>query len=152
MKLLYKRILIIFSVALNIGFLIMAGTMFLNHNGKSREMSKIEELVHSLSLTEPQENGLMEGIHKFKSVLENQDAKINLIRTDIVALASKPGPLDEHQLQQLNDALDQEEIKKNALFNTHVIDLRTALGNEKGAQFYSLLLEHIKNIHKTHRR
>ncbi len=152
MKLLYKRILIIFSVALNIGFLIMSGTMFINHNVRSREISKIEEIVYSLNLTEAQKNKVMDSIHHLKSAIDKQETKINLARTDILILASKSEPLDEHQLQQLSEALNQEEIKKNALFNAQVIELRTILGDEKSAQFYSLILEHTKNTNKPNRR
>ena len=152
MKLVYKRILIIFSVALNIGFLIMAGSMFFNYNRNSHEISEIEEIVHSLNLTEAQEDKVMDSVHKLKSAIERQEAKINLARTNILTMASKPGPLDEPRLQKMIDTLNREEINKNSLFNTHVTELRTILGDEKGAEFYSSILEHTKNRAKPHNR
>lgn len=130
----------------------MASSMFINHNGSSHEISKIEELVHSLNLTEAQEDKVMDSIYQLKSEIEKQETRINLARTNILTLASKSGALDEHQLQQLSETLNQEEIRKNTLFNAHVIELRAILGDEKGAQFYSLILEHTKNKDKSNRR
>jgi hypothetical protein len=152
MKLIYKRIFIIFSVTLNIGVIIMAGLLFFHNSKRFHENPGIEDVVYALNLQKDQESRVLECIRRFRVEIEKQDEKSNAVRDSLVRLASKPGPLDQDMLNRLNETMTKEEINKNALFKAHVIELRNLLGDEKGAQFYTLLQDYIKNINRPHRR
>ena len=152
MKLLYKRIFIFFSVALNIGFIIMALFMVVNHPGKSTVKSGIEGLIQKLDLTETQHDDLLKSIQSLRVSVEKQEMEIKAARDNLIRVASENGPLDRRRLNELCEAIDQEETDKNRLMLTHMIEIRDLLGDEKGARFFSLLLEHLKNRHNPNRR
>ncbi len=152
MKLIYKRIFIIFSVALNIGFLIMAVSMYFNHSPNLNKKSAIYDIVQELKLNETQESEFLELIHKLRISVEKQETEINNARNEILRLASNPEPFDQNQSQHLSSILNQKEIVKNKLFNDHITEVRNLLGNQKAAQYYSLILDHIKKSEKTRRR
>ncbi|MBN1903918.1 MAG: hypothetical protein JW927_02365 [Deltaproteobacteria bacterium] len=130
----------------------MAGMMFFHNSKRPHENPDIEDVVYSLNLQKDHESRVLECIRRFRIEIEKQDEKSNAVRDSVVSLASKSGPLDQGLLNQLNETMNKEEISKNALFKTHVTELRNLLGDEKGALFYTLLQEHIKNINKLHRR
>ena len=152
MNLLHKRILIFFSVALNIGFVIMAVFMFFNHPGRFHGESGIEKIIQKLDLTEEQQENALKCIHRLRIAVENQEADIREARDNLIHMASKNGPLDQQRMNELCDVIDQEETDKNRLFLSHVVEMRNLLGDEKGARFYSLLLEHLENKNNPNRR
>jgi len=57
---------------------------------------------------------------------------------------ARTGPVDQDQLHRLIESAEYQEKLKNQAFEAHVLELRNQLGNEKGALFFSFLLEHIK--------
>ena len=152
MKLLYKRILIFFSVALNIGIVIMAVFLFFNHPGKSHGMSEIEGIFQKLDLTEDQHENALKFIQGFRASVQKQEKEIKVARDNMIRILCENGPLDKQRLNELYDAIVQEETDKNKLFLSHVVELRNLLGDEKGARYYSLLLQHLKNKDNLNRR
>jgi hypothetical protein len=145
-KLLYKRIFILFSVALNIGFVIMAITMVYHHSKSRHERSWLEivDIVHRLKLPEAKESAALDTVRQFRATIDKHDQDLKQARSNIILLLSRTGPLAQDQLHQMIEAADDQEKRKNEAFEAHVIKLRNQLGNEKGAQFFSLLLEHLK--------
>jgi hypothetical protein len=140
-KLLYKRILIMFSVALNIGFVIMA--IFISyHHPKSfdeRSWSDITGIVQRLQLPKARAD-------------DRHQLDLRQARTDVIRSLAGNGAVDRDRLHLLLEAVShQEKIGKEA-FEAHVLDIRRQLGDEKGAEFFSLLLEHLENEdHRTQR-
>ena len=132
MKLLYKRILIMFSVALYISVVIMAVIMVFHHSIPSHKYVKIVDIVHRLNLPEAEKNKALDCIRESSTAIEKQDLEIKLARDNIIRLLGKTGPLDKNRLHQLYETANQEERRKNILFEDHVIELRTLLGDEKG--------------------
>lgn len=144
MKLLYKRILILFSIALNVGFIIMTFTTGYHHYRPfHKNWLKLADTVHQLDLPDSEENDVLDTIKKFRDVFDQHHLAIKQGRKEIMQVLAKTGPLDQVKLHQLLQATDQHEKRKNEIFEAHVVELRHRLGDEKGAQFFSLLLQQL---------
>lgn len=154
MKLLYKRIFVMFSVALNIGFVIMAITMFYQHSRPFHESSWLEivDNVHNLNLPEAQESAALDTIKRFRITVDKLDRDVKQAHSNILRLLARTGPVDRDQVHRLFEAADHQEKRKNEAFEAHVLQLRNQLGNEKGALFFSLLLENLKTEDRSPRR
>ena len=151
MKLSHKRMLILFSAALNIGFVIAAAVMFAQHSGPfhRRSSKQIEQIVHRLDLQAPKEAEILDTIRQFRETVGRLDRNVKKARDDVMLLLGRKGPVDPKQLRRLNEKAQIQENLKTAAFEAHVLDLRSRLGDEKGALFFFLLLEQIqsKNRH-----
>ena len=145
MNFLNKRIFIIFSVALNIGFVIMAITMAYHHSKPFHERSWYElvDLVQHLKLPESQESAALDAIKQFRVILDKHKQDAKQARRNIFLMFARTGPVDEGKLHQLIEAADNQEKMKNQAFEAHLLELRNLLGDEKRTQFFSLLLEHL---------
>ncbi|WP_419660408.1 uncharacterized protein Dvar_07690 [Desulfosarcina variabilis str. Montpellier] len=152
MRLFHKRLLILFSVALNIGFVIMAIVMMAQHHGASRNRSyrAIVDIVQQLNLPEDQQRTVLKTIEQFRETLDQHNQNLKAARSNIVRRLAVRGPVDRSQLHPLTNAIGAEEKLKNEAFEAHFMDLRNQLGNEKGAEFFSLLLAHFDTKDKTH--
>lgn len=152
MKLFHKRLLILFSVALNIGFVIMSIVMVVQHRDSSHNRSYrvIVDIVQQLNLPEDQQRTVLKTIEQFRDTMDQHNQNLKAARSDIVRRLAVPGPVDRSQLHPLTDAIGAEENIKNEAFEAHFMDLRNQLGNEKGAEFFRLLLAHFDTRDRTH--
>lgn len=147
MNLHYKRIFILFSVALNIGFVIMAMVTAYHHSTPFRKHSwhELVSIVHQLDLPETEDKVIMEILKEFRETMDNQSLNLRKARRNVISLLATAGPVDPGQFhQRIEEVLQQEQIKHEA-FEAHVLELRNRLGNDNGARFFSLLLEHLKD-------
>ena len=142
MKLYPKRLLILFSVALNIGFVIMAIVMMVHHPAASHNRSyrAILDIVGQLNLPTGQEQTVVSTIRQFKGMLDKHHQEVKAARGNIIRFLASPGPVDRNQLHRLTEVLESKEKINNEAFERHFLELRNQLGNEKGAQFFTLLL------------
>lgn len=154
MKFIHKRILIMFSMALNIGFVIVAITLASQHSMPIKKHSRkvIVNMVHRLNLPEKQEDIVLVEVRRFREKLDLHDRDLRQARGDILRLLAKPGPVDPDRLHGLIQAADLQEKKKNQIFENHVLALRSQLGDEKGALFFSYLLEHLESEDRPNHR
>ena len=152
MRLFHKRLLILFSVALNIGFVIMAIVMVVQHHGSSHNGSyrAIIDIVQQLNLPEDQQRSVLKTIEQFRATLDQHNQDLKAARRDIVRRLAVRGPVDRSQLHPLTDAMGAKEKLKNEAFEDHFMNLRSQLGDEKGAQFFTLLLAHIDTKDPSH--
>lgn len=146
MKLLYKRIFIMFSVALNIGFVIMAIMMVYHHSRPFHERSWLEivDIVQRLKLPDAQESAALDTIKQFRVMVDKLDQDVKQAHSNILLLLARTEPVDPNQLHRLIEAAGHQEKRKNEALEAHILELRNQLGNEKGALFFSLLLEQLK--------
>jgi hypothetical protein len=146
-KLVYKRIFVMFSVALNIGFVLVAVTLAYNPSMlfKKRAHRVITDIVQRLNLSEEQESAVLESVRHFRDTLHSHDKDLKKARADVLRLLATPGPLDPARLHALVQATNLQEEQKNHIFENHAIELRNRLGDEKGALFYSYLLERLES-------
>ncbi len=146
MTLLHKRILVLFSFALNIGFIITAIIMVHHHSISPKERSWMEmiNIIHQLNLSQEKEAAALDMTGKFKVVIDKYHKDIKQAHKNILFMLAKTEVLNQSQLHKLIETARLQEKNKNKAFEDHVLELREQLGNEKGALFFSLLLEHIK--------
>ncbi|BBO83682.1 hypothetical protein [Desulfosarcina ovata] len=146
MKLTYKRILIFFSVALNIGFVVVALTLVWQHAKPAHQRSwrEIVDVVDQLALPASESEVALDNIRVFRSEFDQLDQDLKTARGDILRLLARKGPLDREQLHGLMAVADACVKRKSERFEVHVMALRQLLGDEKGAQFFSLLEKKVK--------
>lgn len=154
MNLFHKRLLTLFSVALNIGVVIMAIVMLINHttSAQERPWRELANIVQRLNLPEAKESAVLNVMKQFKVTIDRYDENLKQARDDILRFLAKKGSLDRNQLHLLAEKVESLENGKSMAFESHVIDLRHQLGNEKGALFFSLLLAHLEAENKTPHR
>ncbi|MFK5952068.1 MAG: hypothetical protein QM498_03355 [Desulfobacterium sp.] len=154
MKLTYKRLLIFFSVALNLGFVI-AGLVMLQRNSipvKVRFMREFTIIVKQLELPKTQSQTVLDNIRQFQSTVDHVHEDLKDARGDILRLLSQKGPVAPEELHFLFEDTDRLGKFKSEIFEAHVLALRQLLGEEKGAQFFYLLEQHIKSEDKGRHR
>lgn len=147
MTLFQKRLLVLFSVALNIGFVIMATVMIVNHPKSHRERNwrELVAIVHHLDLPASEETAVIDTMTRFRESMNRQDRDLRTARREIIRLLAAAGPLDASELHRRFEAAMAINRKKSEAFETHVMHLRRQLGDEKGAQFFSRLLVHLES-------
>jgi hypothetical protein len=143
-KLFHKRLLILFSVALNIGFVIMAIVMMVSPQPSSSERSyrAILDIVRQLDLPEDQECSVLDTIQRFRHKMDRDHQGLKAARGNIVGCLAADGPVDRSRLDRLTQALNSGHMRRNAAVEEHFLDLRNQLGDQKGARFFTLLLKH----------
>lgn len=147
MTLSHKRLLVLFSIALNVGFIVMAIVMVLYHPKPFRERSwqELVGIVQELDLPAEPEDAVMENMRQFRETMDRYDRDLKQARDDVIRFLANDGPIDENHLHQLNETAQSWEKRKSDAFEAHVIELRSLLGNEKGARFFSLLQAHLES-------
>ncbi|WP_319521816.1 periplasmic heavy metal sensor [uncultured Desulfosarcina sp.] len=147
MTLSQKRLLVFFSIALNVGFVVMAIVMVLHHPKPFRERSwqELVNIVQELNLPAEQEDAVMANMRQFRETMDGYERDLKQARGDIVRYLANDGPIDENQLHRLIETAQSREKRKSDAFEAHVIEQRSLLGNEKGAQFFSLLQAHLES-------
>lgn len=149
MSLFWKRLGIVFSVALNIGFIGMAifmvcqhGTSEQRHERFSRELVA---MVQQLQLPEEKEKIVLKKIEGFDLFINKHKQNIRQAQSGILLCLAENGPLDRAKLQQHCALADKLVQKRDRAFEAHAIELRALLGDAKGAEFFGLLLEHLQS-------
>lgn len=146
MKFTSKRLLVLFSVALNIGFVIVAVVLIFHdghpsHRGVQRQLTT---MVERLDLPEAQKKAALESLKTFNIKIHELDADLKQAHIDLLRMLSQNKPLDQNELHRLVMQIGQRHNNKDKAFQGHIIALHTLLGNEKSAQFFSYLLENLE--------
>lgn len=149
MKLIYKRGLVLFSVALNVGFVIVALILVYQHSTHSHDHGwrELVAIVGKLDLPAEQSRRVLDDMRQFHSDVEALDRELERARGRVMALLARKGPVDREQLHRLMEAVDERGRRKSERFERHIIELRHLLGDEKGSQFFSLLQRHMQSTH-----
>lgn len=147
MTLSQKRLLVFFSIALNVGFIVMAIVMVIHHPKPFRERAwqDLVGIVQDLDLPAERENAVMENMRQFRETMDRFQRDLKQARGDILRFLASDGPIDENRLHLLIETAQSREKRKSDAFEAHVIELRSLLGNEKGARFFTLLQAHLES-------
>ncbi len=143
-----KRILVIFSVALNIGFVVMAVILALNHPKRFRPNQEMRiEILSHLNLPEELEKSVIASMETVEA--SHKDFKRNLYqaRNKGLTLLARPGPLDQAQFEQTNNEIVEIMALQNNSIRDHLVEIRQMLGDEKGARFFGEILEESRKHH-----
>ncbi len=141
-----KRILIMFSVALNIGFIITAIVLYYTHPPRPhhRYRAYAQEALQRLNLPPEQHKDVTMYMDLFKEQIDATMQALHLARTDMLMVVSNAGPLDQKKFDETNAALNLLAEQKNQEIRHHVLRMRKQLGDDKGAQFFSEMLTKVK--------
>ena len=152
MTLLQKRILILFSITLNIGFVIMALILVFQHSVhvKKNSTKEFTRIIQQLNLPPEQAERALANLTRFHAAMDSINTELNQARGNTMLLLGSNGPVDPNQLHMLVETADRLATQRGQLFEAHVLELRDILGDEKGAEFFETLHQHIKS-HKMKR-
>ena len=143
-----KRLLFIFSIALNIGFIIMAVALFYNKHYHHHKDDKGHEMrlkiLSNLDLPPDLEKSVAASMEEVEKIHSDYIRKLYQTRNDGLTLLSQPESLDIKKFKKLNAQIVDIMIRKNRLIYEHLIDIRNKLGDEKGARFFSEILKQVK--------
>ncbi len=147
-----KRILIIFSVALNIGFIIMAAYhSFQGPVSKhDRRWEELMAVVRKLELPESKQSQAKAAMARFRDQLTGINQQIDQAREDVMVFLAQAGPLDKSRLHQLLEVTNDLYWKKQMMFESHAIEMVQVLGDRDGARFFRSLVELKKSKHHGH--
>ena len=125
-----------------------------NHSRPFHERSWLElvEIVEKLDLPRDQKAAALENIRGFREIADKHDEDIKRARKKVLQLLAGSGPLDADRLHALIESSEKEHGLKTRVFEDHVVDLRRQLGDEKGAAFFSYLLQHLEDKHRRPKR
>lgn len=144
----FKRILIIFSVALNIGFVVMAACHHFGIHPEPRDERHWKELmtiVEEMTLPKAQETELLKSMTEFKKKVEIVNRQIRQARKDTLIFLSKALPLDEQLLHGTFEKTNSLYQERQKLFESHIVRLHQILGEEKGVYFFQRILGNKKS-------
>lgn len=144
------RYLLIFSLALNLGFLLLfLFQQFVGrppfHPGPPRELAA--QVIKDLDLTPEQEKAMNELEAAFDKQSHQMERTGGEERFEVLKLMAAPGPLNEEALRAQEQVLLEMVQKRFDMFLTHARDMEEIIGPDKRAQFHSILMEHIKKDH-----
>lgn len=146
-----KRIWILFSVALNIGFVITAIVLFYTNPPPMTHPhyhAYARKALAQLDLAPEQEKAVLENMDRFRDLRNNVDRDFHKVRSRMLSLLSLPGPLDHVQFDAIGKQVAQLETRKHECIRQHILDMRNRLGDEKGAEFFAAILAQVQTNNK----
>lgn len=136
----------VFSVALNIGFIVAAVFIYYHHPSSAHHgyLSHARILVKELRLPASQQEELSDCLERFEREIYSVGGEYHQIQTDILTLLSAQGDLDMEKLDEIYARQGVLSRKKRDIVRNHLVLMRKLLGNEKSAQFFPRLLKRSK--------
>ena len=146
MTLQVKRILTLFSVALNIGFLISAILLYMSHPTLHQRAYRVhaKKALESLNLPKDQEQTVTAAMERFEDSIDQIHLSFHQARSKMLSALAQPGPLDKNQFDAASEEVKQLLFRKDNRIRTHILEMRRRLGDEKGAQFFTAMLAQVK--------
>lgn len=140
-----KRVWVMFSVALNIGFVIVAAVLVYKHPPSFRDYAKMnQEIISRLDLSADVEKSVTASMEKMETTHKDFVQKLHRSRNEGITLLSQPGPVDQKRFEMLNNAIVELLIQQNRSVQNHLLKIRNQLGDDKGTRFFSELLKKVK--------
>jgi hypothetical protein len=140
-----KRFWVMFSVALNIGFVIVAVVLLYKHLPPFRDHAKMsQEIIYRLDLPADVEKSVIASMEKMETAHRNFVWRLHQARNETITLLSRPEPVDKKRFEMLNDGIIELMIQENHVIREHLIEIRSQMGDEKGARFFSEMLKQVE--------
>lgn len=141
-----KKMLILFSVCLNIGFIVIAGYTLLHHKEFSKKrlqpgMRHIR-LFEELHLSDEQQSGIdlivsgyMDKMGKLSGLVRKE--RINLFKT-----LEEKGPMDDQKIKNHLKNIQKLEVEREVLKINHLKSIKGRLSDEQAGSFFQRLAMH----------
>ena len=141
------RYLLIFSLALNIGFLVLfLAQQFRDgpplHRGSPRELA--DQVIKGLDLPGEQQEAMRALEASFEEQLRQMGRTVGAERLKVLELMADPGPLDEAALRAQEKVLQDLVRERFDMFLEHAGKMEEIIGPEKRAAFHAALLARIR--------
>ena len=141
-----KHIGIVFSVALNVGFIVAAIFVYFNHpfvrhNGY---LASAEQIIQKMDLSAQQHKELKGCLEQFKQEIASVGGAYRQTRTEMLTLLATADELDEERFDTVCLNMANIFSKKQEIMKKHLFAIRTAIGKEKSSVFFSGLLQRFK--------
>lgn len=146
MSLTLKRVLILFSVSLNIGFIVYAVWAYMD-DPVSRYKAHATIAGEALARTQAPpdvKQAAQRAIGDFDREISRLHEKMRQSRLRTIGLMAQPGDLPLIELEQVR--LDHERmlLERTAMLNSHLINLRQILGPEASQTYFRELRDRLK--------
>ena len=148
-----KRAMVLFSVALNIGFISIAAYQFLDQPEKreDRRWQNMMVILDEMALPQSRKAEVIERLSDFRKNYKVLGRQIRQSRRDAMGVLAEPAPLDLDRLNELAENAQTLAQEKQKMLRAHVLELNRLLGDEQRARFYHQILENIKARYKKKR-
>lgn len=140
-----KRLLIMFSVALNIGFVIMAAIFVYNRPHSFHEFFEAQAATLSrLEVSPAVEHAILDALKKMETSHKAFVDQLHQGRQEALTMLATPAPVDQKRYDEIGDSVSKILIERNRVVHNHLIEIRKQLGDEKGAVFFRAMLKEIE--------
>lgn len=147
MNITLKRILIIFSIMLNIGFVITAAIVIYYHpaNHRERHLTYSENAVKSLHLLPDKEKRMLAAVKDFHQKMSETKKDFKEYRAKILSVLAEPGPIDQDRFEASVNGIHERHGQLHEMIRGYVLKMRQDLGDENGARFFHELKRQLQS-------
>ncbi len=142
----FKQILVVFSGALNVGFIVAALVIYWNHPSGShhRYSTNAKKIVNTSNLSLEQKENLTKFLEEFTQQMSSAGKDLHQSQVDMLKILSAPGPLDYDAFD--NTCARQSLLwkEKHQMLRDHLLLMRKELGDDKSTWFFSQILTNNK--------
>jgi len=140
-----RRMLVMFSVALNIGFVIMAAILIYKHPPPHHDFFDMQvKILSSLNVPAQVKQSVLDALTAMEKSHEAHVDKLHQARHDAMTLLATPGPLDLKRFDAIDASIAEILIQRSHMVHDHLIDIRKQLGDEKGAEYFSAMMKAVE--------
>ncbi len=147
-----KKMLIIFSVCLNIGFIIIAGFTLLQHKGfedkKRHPGMKHIQFFEQLNLNAADKVMIDSLVRLYLNEMDALSSQVHQEKMALFKSLEQKGDIDEKTVNELLAKIQKYEMEREALKVRHLKKIKGSLSDEQAASFFQKLIKH-KNMHHT---
>ncbi len=142
----FRQILIAFSVALNVGFIVAALVIYWNHPSGShyRYSPNAKKIVNTSNLSLEQKEHLTKCLEQFTRQMSAVGNDLHQSQVDMLKILSAPGSLDHDAFDKAYARQDILWKEKHAMLRDHLLLMRKELGDDKSTWFFSKILTNNK--------
>ena len=153
MNLTLKRVLIFFSLSLNIGFIVYSTYGYFEGTKsrfKTHDMIGYEILEHAHLAASVKEKALA-AIDEFNNSLLLLNKEIITSKLELLALYAEPEKLFNEGIEGKKEKYINLLSRQNVLIHQHFLQMRQTLGTDGSREFFSELHEHMDRHLNRHR-
>ena len=143
-----KRILILISVCLNLGFIIIAGVGYLSHSfSDSRHLPRSLrhiKVFDRLSLSPNQQTKIDQLVKEHLEKMGKVQGRVTAEKLAFLSLLELTARSEKDRLEAHIERIQRLEQDKEDVKLRHLVEIREVLTDEQSRKFFGMIAEHIK--------
>ncbi len=138
-----KNIALVFSVALNIGFIVAVIFIYFNHPATNHYgyLGRADKIIQAMDLPAEKRSELQNCLEQFEEEISFFGNSYRQIQIEILTLLAAPKQFDEAALEAVYVRQGEMSQKKRDIVKKHLVLMRKLLGSENSSHFFSSLLK-----------